>query len=164
MIALNLKHQWSACKRLADSIFAGLKIGLIIRPLQLVFYKRKRAFTKQLAACEIGTIGHEIHLTLQRKGLKVIPLFEDHDLKHVLLGYDMTAIDEVRMQFYLMGNGNKSVYCLLVVASGIIYPNYWKIFREDLEKGKLGPDILKLKLADVMHQNALKLRRDYVIS
>ena len=65
-------------------------------------------------------------------------------MKHIILGYSMSSIDEIRMQAYLLGNGYHSIFCLLFLVSGIIFPEYWNTFYQDYKKGKKSVSISKL--------------------
>ena len=61
-----------------------------------------------------GTIGKEIANCLKQHDLNLVPYFESHDLKHVLLNYKMTALDEIRLQAFMLGNGNWSLPSLAI--------------------------------------------------
>jgi hypothetical protein len=84
-----------------------------------------------------GSLGKEIALCLQQHQLCLIPGYESHDMKHVLLGYQMTGIDEIRMQAFMLGNGNRTFACYLFVAIGLpLMPQYWRQLIADFKKGK----------------------------
>lgn len=55
---------------------------------------------------------------------------EDHDVYHVLTKTGISVSDEISMQFYLLGNGKKSLYLFLVVFFGCLF------FLGDLKKYK----------------------------
>jgi hypothetical protein len=97
-------------------------------------YKQKVIALHNLPA---GSLGKEIALCLQLHNLTLIPGYESHDMKHVLLGYDMTGIDEIRMQAFMLGNGNYSFACLSFIAIGLpLMPHYWLRLYADYQKGK----------------------------
>ncbi|NQX86801.1 MAG: hypothetical protein HRT67_13025 [Flavobacteriaceae bacterium] len=60
----------------------------------------------KLRKLESVTLGKEIAKCLDKYKLTLVPKYESHDLKHVLLDYKMTAEDEIRMQAFMIGNGN----------------------------------------------------------
>jgi len=132
--------------------FIGAQIELakvygIIKPLQ--FFHRNRCYDEKLDIMrnmEKGTTGRAIADMLDTNRLKLIPKFEEHDLKHTLLGYGMSPEEELRMQAYLLGNGNRSLFCSLFLSSGIFLPWIWKQLREDYDKGKNAPSILDIKI------------------
>jgi hypothetical protein len=94
-------------------------------------------------------VGRDVVDMLDDLDLLLIPKFEDHDVKHLLLDYGMSPIDEIRMQCYLLGNGNRSMVCLVFVVTAVLFPEYWSLFREDFEKGKQAPSVLHVHLSDV---------------
>ena len=84
-----------------------------------------------------GTIGKEIANCLDENTLNLITNFESHDLKHVLLDFEMTPIDEIRMQAFMLGNGNYTFPCFAILSFGIILlPNYWRELFRDFKRGK----------------------------
>ena len=58
---------------------------------------------------EEGTLGKEIAKCLKENNLNLVPNYESHDLKHTLLNFKMTPLDEIRMQAFMIGNGNWSI-------------------------------------------------------
>lgn len=98
---------------------------------------------------------------LNENNLDVIPYYEDHDLKHLVLGYGMTSVEEIRMQAFLFGNGNRSFSCILFLLSGIILPSAWNQFYLDFKKGKNAPDILNLTLEDCMNISLSDLKNRF---
>lgn len=148
--------------RMVASLIESLKIYLLIKPLQYFCksncYEEKLAFMRQLPK---GTIGSDLALMLDKKELKLIPKFENHDLKHLILNYGMSSKEELRMQAYLFGNGNYSIFCLLFLASAILWPSCWKELYNDYKLGKKSPAINYLKLKDCMLENTEVLKKKY---
>ncbi|MEL7006633.1 MAG: hypothetical protein AAFN93_28495, partial [Bacteroidota bacterium] len=64
---------------------------------------------EQLRQLEKGTLGREIADCLDKHNLRLVPHYESHDLKHSLLDYKMTPTDEIRLQAFMIGNGNISI-------------------------------------------------------
>lgn len=62
---------------------------------------------------------------------------EDHDVFHVLTNTRISVLEEIGMQFYLLGNGKKSIYLFMVTFSGILfYPTKFNYFIEQYLRGK----------------------------
>jgi hypothetical protein len=108
-----------------------------------------------------GTVGREVADVLDRRGYRLIPKFESHDLKHVILGYDMTVVDEIRMQAYLLGNGNYTLPCLASVMPGLFYPSIWKLLCNDFKQGRKGKSIFHLTIDECMSSSLSDVRREY---
>ena len=92
--------------------------------------------TQRLSKLEEGTLGKEIANILNQKKINLVPNYESHDLKHALLGFKMTPLDEIRMQAFMLGNGNWSFPSLAIFIFGVVLlPSKWKLFRTDFIEG-----------------------------
>jgi hypothetical protein len=90
----------------------------------------------KLEKLDEGTLGREIAKCLKENNLNLIPNYESHDLKHSLLSFEMTPLDEIRMQAFMIGNGNWSIPSLAIFIYGaILLPSKWKIFKDDFIEG-----------------------------
>jgi len=98
---------------------------------------------------------------LNEQHLQRIPGYESHDLKHLLLGYRMTPEEEVRMQCFLLGNGNRSFTCLLFAGLGLFMPELWGSLRGEFWKGRRSPGILHLTLDDCASLNLADLKNQF---
>lgn len=91
----------------------------------------------ELRQLENGTLGREIANCLDEHNLTLVPKYESHDLKHVLLGFKMTPEDEIRMQAFMIGNGNYSIPAFAIFFFGaILLPDVWSKFYADFKKGR----------------------------
>lgn len=85
----------------------------------------------------IGTLGHDIARCLDDNKLGLVPKYESHDLKHVLLDFKMTPVDEIRMQAFMLGNGNYTFPCFAILTFGaILLPDEWSTFYKDFKSGQ----------------------------
>jgi ubiquinone biosynthesis protein Coq4 len=104
------------------------------------FFKNKKAWEidKQelLYYCE-ETLGHHLGQFLQNNNFDIQPKLEDHDIIHVLTNTGVSVRDEIGMQYYLLGNGKKSLYLYLVILAGtLFYPTHINYFITEFRKGK----------------------------
>jgi ubiquinone biosynthesis protein Coq4 len=147
-----------------ESVFDLFKIQLIVKFLQLFgnteYYENK---LKELSYLPNDSVGREIVKTLNTYGLKLIPGFESHDLKHVLLGYDMNREDEIYMQSFMLGNRNYSITCFLTVLMGGLNTKLWKGINEAYSRGKSSGDVKLIQLEDVAGMNLYILRKEFNI-
>ena len=109
-------------------------------------------------------LGKEIATCLDQHQLTLVPNYESHDLKHVLLDYKMTAEDEIRMQAFMFGNGNYSIPCFAILAFGaVLLPDLWSTFYKDYKKGKKSIPISSWTIEDyatyTVHELRLKLNK-----
>ncbi|KRD10111.1 hypothetical protein ASE21_10340 [Flavobacterium sp. Root901] len=78
----------------------------------------------------LGNFLNKYHFDIQEK-------LEDHDIIHVLTNTGISVYEEIGMQYYLFGNGKRSLYLFMVTLSGIIfYPKKIKYFIQQYKKGK----------------------------
>ncbi|TAF63570.1 MAG: hypothetical protein EAZ55_13345 [Cytophagales bacterium] len=159
--ALTIINSFSVAYRIAELIIESLKIWIAIKPLQFLFKKRDKKIRAMLENCAENSVGKDIIKMLDQYDLKLIPFYEEHDLKHIVLDYGMTSEEEIRMQAYLFGNGNCSLPCVLFLLSGILLPSAWGKFYEDYCKGKNSPNISRLKLENCMNLPTTELKKKY---
>ena len=98
--------------------------------------KKYQKKVDKLNELEKGTLGKDIAECLLKNKLRLVPGYESHDLKHVLLDYKMNPVDEIRMQAFMLGNGNISIPSLAIFLYGfLLLPNKWRIFYKDYKRG-----------------------------
>lgn len=114
-----------------------------------------------LRTLQLGTVGREVAEMLDSKQYRLIPKFENHDLKHIVLEYEMTMKDEIRMQAYLIGNGNFTLPCLIFFSLGIFYPTIWKDLLNEYQTGKASKSIHFLTLDNCMELQLIDVKNEY---
>lgn len=141
----------------------NLKItGGIIWLLELIYGKNYLTpKLEHLRSLQHGTVGREVAKILDSKRYRLIPKFENHDLKHIVLEYEMTMKDEIRMQAYLIGNGNFTFPCLLFFSLGIFYPSIWKDLFNEYQGGKKNKSIHFLALDNCMELQLIDIKNEY---
>ncbi len=106
-----------------------------------------------------GTLGRDLGNFLRTNGLRLQPHAEEHDVFHVLLGFEPTVIGEARMQFALLGNGRHSVFVWASVLLGLVlFPEYYPIFRQDYRDGQKCRPFSRWHFQHLLHQNTEELR------
>jgi len=119
-------------------------------------YERK---VSKLRTYKKGTLGKEIANCLDAHDLTLVPKFESHDLKHVLLNYQMTPEDEIRMQAFMIGNGNYSFPSFAIFIFGILLlPELGFTFYADFKKGRTTIPISKWTIENFADRNLMELR------
>lgn len=109
-------------------------------------YEMKAA---QLKKMPDGTLGKEIADCLERHGLRLVPGYESHDLKHVLLDFKMTPVDEIRLQAFMLGNGNYSIASFVIFLFGALFlPDKWSTFYRDYINGRHSKPIISWTIED----------------
>lgn len=156
-----ISHTESSNQHLT-SWFGNLKSNLIIKPMHWLFYNDQYDLKLfKMSQMPKGTIGKDIADMLIKGNMKLIPKFENHDLKHLILGFQMTPTDEVKMQAYLFGNGNRTIFCILPLLTGIFHPSLWEEYYQAYKNGKKAPCILNLSIEECIHQNTSDIIKQY---
>lgn len=161
MIIVSIKERVYESFDFREKLVEFLKIYLAIKPLQFFYKNKSEKILNQLKKLPNGTIGSELYKMLNKHELKVIPKFENHDLKHIILGYGMTSIEEIKMQAYLFGNGNKTIFCILFLASGLIFPEEWDSFYKEYKKGKKSACIHDLSFNETITRKTQIIKTTY---
>ncbi|TGE24018.1 hypothetical protein E5K00_02040 [Hymenobacter aquaticus] len=107
-----------------------------------------------------GTVGKELATCLLARNLTLVPGFESHDLKHVVLDYEMEPLGEIRLQAFMLGNGNWTLPSLLIFLFGLLLlPQHWRLFRQDFKAGQRCPALATLEIEDCQEQPLPELRK-----
>ena len=137
-------------------------VGWTVVVLQKIFRMDKlERFHEELRTLPEGSTGKAVANLLDKKQFKLIPKFSNHDLKHVVLDYDMRLEEEIRMQAYLIGNGNYTLPCLIILSAGIFYPKLWPSLLEHYKQGKESNSIFNLKLEECKAITIAEIKRQY---
>lgn len=126
------------------------------------YFSKMDKYHKQVAelrSLKNGTLGKEIANCLDNHNLTLVPKYESHDLKHVLLDYKMTAEDEIRMQAFMVGNGNYSIPSFAILIFGAtLLPDLWLTLYSDFKKGKKSIGISEWTIEKYANRNLTELR------
>lgn len=92
---------------------------------------------KSLKRFKEGTLGKSLSDFLYESGIDLQDKMENHDVFHVVLGYDTSLPEEAALHFFLIGNGKKSRYAKIAALVGFaIFPEYWRLYQKAYHRGK----------------------------
>ena len=92
-----------------------------------------------------GTVGRALYGFLHNNGLDLLPYYEKHDIKHVVLGYEATEEGEVSLQCFMLANGRITLPVLLCVLFGFLtMPEYYRCFIRAWHRGRHVPALGQL--------------------
>ncbi len=141
-------------------------IGMVewTKPFYARWFKRKQATWQQtrksLKNFPLRSLGNDLGQFLENEELELMPKLEDHDVLHVLLGYDTNVIDEARMQFFLLGNGKRSLYALLAaMVATVLVPEGIRQFREAYRQGRACRKISQWQFEYLLAEPRIVLRQ-----
>ncbi|SHG23153.1 hypothetical protein [Flavobacterium defluvii] len=84
-----------------------------------------------------NSLGHGLGNFLYKNHFDMQEKLEDHDIIHVLTNTGVSVYEEIGMQYYLFGNGKRSLYLFMVILSGtLFYPKQLKYFLQQFKRGK----------------------------
>lgn len=134
-----------------------LSVWSIEQFYDVAIYEHK---ARQLQELPEGTLGRDIADCLERNGLRLVPNYESHDLKHVLLDFKMTPVDEIRMQAFMLGNGNYSIASFAIFIFGaLLLPDLWSTFYNDYKNGTNAKPIKTWTIEEYAHCQTSTLRQ-----
>jgi hypothetical protein len=115
---------------------------------------------RQLHELPDGTLGKDIANCLETNNLRLVPKYESHDLKHVLLDFNMTTVDEIRMQAFMLGNRNYSIPSFAIFIFGaLLLPDLWTTFYKDYINGRNSKPIKTWTIEEYAHYQTSTLRQ-----
>jgi len=150
-------------KNLRSQLLVLLTHTFALPVLKIV--RRKKAFPysmEQLSAMPFDTVGNEVWQLLNENNLRLLPYYERHDIKHVVLGYPFTDEGEVCLQFFMLANGRVSFPVLATVLYGLAtMPEYYASFKEAYARGKEAGDLSQLDWFGIMPELLMDVRKQY---
>jgi hypothetical protein len=73
----------------------------------------------------------------------------------------MTMQDEIKMQAYLVGNGNTTFPCLIFLSLGLFYPATWRGLANEYRQGQKTNSIHFLTLDNCMDRPLIEIQNEY---
>lgn len=108
----------------------------------------------QLLEFPDGSLGRAMGEFLKLHQVEPLNGAEYHDIHHVLFDYTISFKDEVALQFFLHGNGNKSIASISTrIGAWLLLPTHWKYLNASYQKGKKCKDVSILNFKSMLHQD-----------
>lgn len=115
----------------------------------------------QLQAFKEGSVGRELYYFFRDNNLDMLPHYEKHDIKHVVLGYAPNETGEVCLQCFMLANGRITAPVLFSVGIGLlIMPERWSAFREAWKRGRRTPSLNRLNWFTLVSRPLSDVRRE----
>lgn len=100
------------------------------------------------------TVGHHLFQFLHQHELVLLPYYEKHDIKHVLLDYPPTECGEVCLQSFMLANGRVTLPVIATVIYGICtMPEYWKQIHTAFLRGFRNPNLQATDWFALLHKD-----------
>ncbi len=111
------------------------------------------------------SLGFHLGCFLLKYDFSPQPKLENHDVFHVLTNTGISVPEEISMQYYLLGNGKRTLYLISVIFLGtLLYPDKINLFKKAYLKGMLAHPFHHLDYKKLLHQPIHKLQTTFLIS
>ncbi len=118
----------------------------------------------ELLAFPEGSLGYGLGDFLQKNNFDIQAKLEDHDIIHVLTSTGISVVDEIGMQYYLLGNRKKSLYLFMVILSGtVFYPTQLGYFLKQYKRGKKAMPFYYLDFSKMLSTPILSIQKTFKI-
>ena len=151
---------------LREQVYILLTEHLYFPFCRLIYAGQQQTVPPQtLRACPPKSLGQQVQRFLKRNKIDFMPGYEAHDIKHALLGYRATFIHELRMQYFELGNGNRSIPMWTVIIVGsLMAPDAWRYAKADFDRGRKSQALNALDLIESLQLPLEQVRKRYGIT
>ena len=119
----------------------------------------------ELIQLPADSLGFHLGCFLLKYNFEIQPKLEDHDVIHVLTNTGISVVEEIGMQYYLFGNGKRSLYLLLVILSGtLFYPTKLSYFKNEFSKGKQAHPFYNLDFLNMLSLPLVTIQHSFNIN
>ena len=127
-------HLWQNWLHFSHTVLFPQQLGVAIKFLNtFADLPTAQAKVRALRQLPQGTVGKALWDFLQSHNQHLVPGYERHDLKQVLLGYTTDATEEMQMQAFMVGNKGLSLDTLVALTFVGWTPHIWaSLPRHDL--------------------------------
>jgi len=120
---------------------------------------------KELLSYSKQSLGYHLGCFLLNHHFTPEPQLEDHDVYHVLTKTGVSVPEEIAMQFYLFGNGKRSLYLFTVLTIGaILFIDHLSLFKKAYQKGKEAHRFYDLNFLKLLNHPLTDLQHSFKIS
>jgi len=147
--------------------------GLILEKLyewSLIPYQSFKSNTawnikiEELLQYSKDSLGYNLGYFLLQNNFDIQDKLENHDVFHVLTNTGITVPEEISMQYYLFGNGKRSIYLFTVIAiGGLLFPDYYKLFLSKYNRGKAALPFHQLNFLKLLNQPLQRIKDTFLI-
>lgn len=106
-----------------------------------------------------NSLGKRFYDYMKKNRIPYKPNLIRHDMKHILLGYEMAMPDEMHLHTYLIGNRSWNVLGTVYLAICLmIVPEYLPRLKRDYWRGKLSIRLKQVDLRNFLHKDLNECR------
>ncbi|WP_291864788.1 hypothetical protein [Maribacter sp.] len=110
------------------------------------------------------SLGYHLRQFLKGNNFQVQAKLENHDIFHILTNTGTTVHEEISMQYYLLGNGKRSIYLFTVIVLGTtLFPDYISLFIKAYKRGKAAHPFYPLNFLKMLQQPTERIKSTFKI-
>lgn len=134
-------------KKLRERILVFLAHDIGLPYFRLTRRQRSFPYTREaLRHLPEGSVGSALFCFLKDNDLKLLPYYEKHDIKHVVLGYPPDEKGEICLQCCMLANGRFTLPVIATVLFGLLtMPEYYPAFYKAFVRGKKAAPLKSLQ-------------------
>lgn len=145
----------------------ALLLGKIALPSVLLYrnlFKRSKKpwgeNRETLKKYPTGSVGNMMSDFLFQNDIDLEPKMENHDLFHVVLGYNTTLPEEAALHFFLIGNGKGSRYPFIAAFVGFIFfPEFYDLYIDAYHRGRHTKPFVHWNVKDFLSADLVQLQQ-----
>jgi len=114
---------------------------------------------------EVGSLGHKYYHLIASGQIEYKANLIKHDMKHIILGYDMTIKNELNIVAFLLGNKSANkISTIYLMTCLLLVPDYFLKLKKHYSRGKKAHRIRNYNLSDFVELNLKTIRKTLNIS
>lgn len=133
-----------------------------IGPYAILFKSTKESWgltANDLLDYPSGSLGQATGLFLTKNSFELMDRLEAHDTYHVITGYGTDVPNEIAQQYFLFGNGKRTLYVVgVLLLSLILLPDNMKQYLTAYRRGQASQPIHTLDMKTILYQPLLDIK------
>lgn len=106
------------------------------------------------------SLGYSLYSYLTTNNLSFKPNLIRHDMKHILLNYEMKIEDELKLHAFLIGNRSYNIMGIIYLATCLLFvPKTFLELKKDYKKGKSAKKLKHIELQNLATTDLNELRK-----
>lgn len=151
-LTLKFKVLWFKWTKVRDWLIELVAVKIMFPVAGVIQPKSKGALLiPELLTLPENSFGRVLGQHMQHYKIDFIPGFEEHDMKHLLLGYPLTVSGEMLLSAFECGTGNRSFMTLGVfIPALIVAPELWSELIYEYKTGRKNKHTRKIHLKSLL--------------
>ncbi len=142
--------------------------GIDFAPTLISFLHKERKWNYTLEdyrQMPSKSLGYEVANYLDERNFDFIYNSHHHDIRHILLDYEMDTEGEIRMQAFMVGNNWRWNYkgWLALIFGMVFLPELWSVLVADWKRGQVAQRISKIDWKSLLKEDLSILREKFGI-